>query len=71
MRSKIPEHVYIPLYKAQIDAHRVYELDLADLPLPDQLPDPLDCWRVAVRVVAHQYQAVLARHVRQFLSFRY
>src|ERR1035441_10126769 len=66
--SEIPENVYIWLHEAEIDADRINELDLANLPAPDELADSLHCRGVAVRVIAHEHQAGPAGERGQLLS---
>ena len=57
MRGEVPEHVDVGLDEAEVDAHRVDVLDVAELRRRDELADRTDRRGVAVRVVAHQHEA--------------
>ncbi len=57
VRGEVPENIDVGLHKSEVDPDRVNELDFADLPAADELPDPLHRWGVAVGVIAHEHQA--------------
>ena len=57
VRGEVPQHVDVGLDEAEVDAHGVEVLDVADVAAVDELADVLHGRRVAVRVVAHQHEA--------------
>ena len=59
VRGEVPEDVDVGLHQPQVDPDGVDEEDLADQAVGDHLGDPLHGRGVAVRVVAHQDQALL------------
>ena len=65
VRGQVPQHVDVALHQAQVDAHRVEVLQVAELAAADQAArSSCDRLGVAVGVVEHQHPAVVGRRPR-------
>ena len=67
MGGEVPYDVDVTLDEAEVHPHGVHVEDLAQLAPLDDRADVLHSWRVAVRVVAHQYDACVPCRVDELL----
>jgi len=65
VRREIPQHVHVALDQPEVDSYRIDELQLAEHAGLDEFADPLNCGGVAVRVVAHQDDALVLRSAHE------